>query len=131
MGMETWTSCSRVPSPVHPREPGRCDLRGAGVPRRVEFDSPLLRDGDGDLDSLQAGFATLPEDADPSAWVPPGMPIRLALNDGNGRFVEATERLPGHRNDGYPFVASFIDMDGDLDPDLFVANDFAQIGTTK
>ena len=88
-------------------------------------------DGDGDLDALQAGFATLPEDADPSAWVPPGMPIRLALNDGSGRFVEATERLPGHCNDGYPFVASFIDMDGDLDPDLFVANDFAQIGTTN
>ena len=68
-------------------------------------------DGDSDLDALQAGFATLPEDADPSAWVPPGMPIRQ-LNDGSGRFMEATERLPGHCNDGYPFVASFIDMDG-------------------
>ncbi len=53
-----------------------------------------------------------------------GPPNLLLVNRGNGRFEIASESslLDGYRNS---FQATWCDFDGDGDPDLYVANDFA------
>lgn len=52
-----------------------------------------------------------------------GTPNRLYLSHGDGTFEEAAERL-GVADSGWANGAVFGDLDGDGDPDLYVANDF-------
>lgn len=54
----------------------------------------------------------------------PGDPTRIWLNDGAGRFTDASERLPRRARDAYTFVAAPTDLDGDGWPDLYLANDY-------
>ncbi len=83
-------------------------------------------DADGDLDLI---YAVMRDDVVPSASdptgssLPPGWPSRLLLNDGTGVFTDGTDRIPADTNIGYPFVVSLVDVDRDLDPDLYIAND--------
>ena len=102
-------------------------------------------DADGDLDLYVANYCLFDPDAPPAggeravyegvevAWGPegengqginPGAPDRFFLNDGRGRFREATEAA-GLRLEAAlsSYACVFDDVDGDGDPDLLVAND--------
>lgn len=69
-------------------------------------------DDDGDPDLVFA-------DAGPNSFSAPGGLARLLLNDGNGQFTEAAERLPAIPKIGSQ-NAKIIDIDGDLDLDVVV-----------
>lgn len=56
-----------------------------------------------------------------------GTPNLLFLNQGNLRFREAAESW-GVRDTRWSYAASFADVDGDGDQDLYVANDFGENG---
>ena len=70
-------------------------------------------DGDGDMDmflcNVEFNLATDSQD-------------RLFLNDGNGYFTDATDRLPTKNNQTLDAV--FIDFDNDGDQDIITANVF-------
>ena len=67
-------------------------------------------DDDGDLDLVFA-------DAGPNSDRPPGGLLRLFLNDGRGRFVDASERLGAVPKIGAQ-NPKVVDVDGDLDLDI-------------
>lgn len=71
-------------------------------------------DDDGDLDLVLA-------DSGPSFLGPPGGRPRLYLNDGAGRFAEASERLAAPLEVG-SMALHLADIDGDFDVDLFGPN---------
>ena len=52
-----------------------------------------------------------------------GRPDRLFENDGTGKFADVTAQA-GIAGDSYGLSATWLDYDGDGDPDLYVANDF-------
>lgn len=76
-------------------------------------------DLDGDLDLFIAAFGPFYERPRP-----PGDPSLLFLNDGDGHFTPAHERLPQSIHDGYVFVGAFVDLNRDLWPDLYTVHDF-------
>lgn len=47
----------------------------------------------------------------------------LFENTGDGTLVEVTERMPLPGEDEYTFVVGWLDLDGDLLPEIYVAND--------
>ncbi len=73
-------------------------------------------DGDGDLD-LMLGHNAL-------GAVPPepGEDNYLYENQGDGTFVDISDRLLTAHRDGYTQVCSFVDLDVDGDQDLYIAN---------
>ena len=75
-------------------------------------------DGDGDLDALIGNGGNGPLDAEQD---------RLHLNDGAGTFTDATAQLP-QANRG-TFDLAVGDLDGDGDPDVFVAEGLLIAGT--
>ncbi|NCG19278.1 MAG: hypothetical protein GWP91_09730 [Rhodobacterales bacterium] len=80
-------------------------------------------DRDGDLDVVVAGHGyvdevTLIED------MGPGEPSCLFLNNGDGTFEDASDRMPQRVHDGYTFIPSLIDINRDGWLDLYVMNDF-------
>jgi hypothetical protein len=86
-------------------------------------------DGDGDLDvwftqykpPYRSGQMPTPfYDAND------GHPSYLMLNDGNGRFTDATEESGlARRRNRRTYSASFVDLDDDGDLDLLTVNDFS------
>ena len=63
----------------------------------------------------------------PNAWhrATNGTPNLLFINLGDGRFREEAARW-GVRDSRWSYAASFADLDGDGDQDLYVANDFGE-----
>ena len=112
------------------------------APARAWSSSAALADadGDGDLDLYVAGYLDYdPEHnlfcgepargdqperrdhCDPSMFA--GAHDRLFLNDGAGRFADATAEAGLGGADGRGLGVVFSDLDGDSRPDLYVAND--------
>jgi hypothetical protein len=84
-------------------------------------------DRDGDLDLFVGSYGAQPSDDfsfdDPD--LPPSTDRKyLYLNDGAGGFVERSELLPDDVQRGYTFSSTWLDIDGDTFPELFVWNDF-------
>jgi hypothetical protein len=78
-----------------------------GQPADVTIESDLFdADGDGDLDIITAN-------EDP--FVNPGAQNRLYLNNGRGRFTDATANLPVILDDTSAFAIADFDRDGDND----------------
>ena len=71
-------------------------------------------DGDGDMDLL---LVTANVDESPDAER-----HRLLLNDGTGVFSDASDRLPDTARSGLGWQGVWFDLEGDGDPDLFLAH---------
>jgi enediyne biosynthesis protein E4 len=82
-------------------------------------------DGDGDLDLLVCVtgdyYRQMP---DPPFDANDARPNRLYLNDGHGRFVDATKQWGLDKTSRWSLSSLFADYDGDGRPDLIVTNDF-------
>ena len=65
----------------------------------------------------------------PNAWdrATNGTPNLLFINQGDGTFREAAAEW-GVQDSRWSYAASFADVDGDGDQDLYVANDFGENG---
>ncbi|NCG18205.1 MAG: hypothetical protein GWP91_04230 [Rhodobacterales bacterium] len=86
-------------------------------------------DADGDLDLMVSNYGFVVHDGRDASQMTPGEPSFLYRNNGDGTFSDATpELLPYDEfdavHDGYTYVGSFIDLDGDLLPELYFINDF-------
>jgi hypothetical protein len=81
-------------------------------------------DADGDLDVVVAGHGEILEDGSEVEDFAPGNPTLLYLNDGTGHFQEHPELIPTDVHDAFSFVASWVDVDRDGLPDLYMINDF-------
>ena len=82
-------------------------------------------DGDGDLDL----FVSVTGDyyhkmPDPPFDANDGRPNHLYLNDGHGRFTDASEAWGIAKTTRWSLSSLFADYDGDGRPDLLVTNDF-------
>jgi hypothetical protein len=108
-----------------------------GEPQRcaeVSFELPSAMtagdiDGDGDLDLFATQYKRSYVDGQmptPYYDANDGFPSYLLVNDGNGRFRDATKEtgLAGKRF-RRSYSASFVDLDEDGDLDLMVVSDFA------
>lgn len=88
-------------------------------------------DGDRDLDVFLAQYKVpyeLGVMPTPFHDARDGHPAFLLLNNGQGRFTEATEASGLHAKRGRrTYSASWVDLDGDSDLDLAVVSDFAGI----
>ena len=77
------------------------------------------RDGDADLYVLVYG----PPDRGPNVAANNAPPNHLFRNDGNGRFTDVSKES-GTDDTRWGLALQAADLDGDLWPDLYVANDF-------
>ncbi|MFT4624317.1 MAG: hypothetical protein ACI8PZ_002976 [Myxococcota bacterium] len=82
-------------------------------------------DGDGDLDLAIGNYGETP-------WfdVDNGQPSRLYLNDGDGTFTDASDRIAPW-GDGWTFNLTWQDVDGDRWPELLVLNDNANASESR
>ena len=82
-------------------------------------------DGDGSTDLLFAGFQDLDERSPElvDQGLVEGDGHRLYLGDGDGGFALAPSRLPDSVDHALTFQLTPLDVDGDGDLDLFMAND--------
>jgi enediyne biosynthesis protein E4 len=92
---------------------------GAGLWQSVSWGDVDL---DGDLDLAVAGYGVIPP-APP--WLPFGS--ALLMNEGDGTFSDGSDRLPEDVHEGYTFLLSWLDIDGDGDQDLVAMQDFYYI----
>jgi hypothetical protein len=105
---------------------GRGDLRKstAGIPR-MDLSGSRIRprdiDGDGDVDLFVAGRLV------PARYGAPA-PSLLLVNDGSGRFSDATERLaPEFADLGMVTDGVWTDVDGDAREDLVVVGEWMAV----
>jgi hypothetical protein len=120
----------------------RGDARGRfeTEPLVTAFDEPLRGpsvltlgdvDGDGDLDVWLGQYK--PPYVDGQMPTPyydanDGHPSYLLMNDGSGRFSDATEAAGlAARRFRRTYASSFVDLDDDLDLDLVVVSDFSGV----
>lgn len=98
----------------------------AGVARTAIGFSPAVADvnGDGLLDVYVTGYNQYGV-VMPDSWhdARNGTPNLLFLNQGGLKFREVAAEW-GVRDTRWGYAAAFADVDGDADPDLYVANDF-------
>lgn len=107
-------------------------------PSTVAFDAEFLHphvmtagdiDGDGDLDLYVGQWKNVYEKGSmptPYYNAMDGHPDFLLINDGSGKFTDATEGTPvGAKRNHRTFSASFADMDEDGDLDLLTVADFS------
>lgn len=104
------------------------------APERIRYGQALTCgdvDGDGDLD-VWLGQYKNPYDGGqmptPYYDANDGHPAYLLLNDGGGRFTDATESAGlAAKRWRRTYAASLVDLDGDGDLDLAVVSDFAGV----
>ncbi len=86
-------------------------------------------DNDGDLDLVVAGYGHVDFETLDLSVTNPADPTRLYENLGNGQFTEVgAAMLPQAAHDGYTFIASWTELNGDNLPDLLLLNDYPQSG---
>jgi hypothetical protein len=100
----------------------------AGVDRPAIGFSAVAADADGDgrTDVYVCSYNRYGK-VMPNSWYEAtnGTPNLLFLNRGDGTFREAAAEW-GVADDRWTYAAGFIDIDGDADQDLYVANDFGE-----
>ncbi|MFT4627439.1 MAG: hypothetical protein ACI8PZ_006123 [Myxococcota bacterium] len=82
-------------------------------------------DRDGDLDVFVGNYGVAPDNGD-DPELPPGEPSELYMNEGDGTFVDVSDRLPSEVQEAYVFQAGLVDVDGDGWTDLLCVNDYGQ-----
>ena len=75
-------------------------------------------DLDGDLDVFVATYGNFY-----GSPLPPADPSHLYENLGDGTFVDRGDELPEEAHDGYTFVPTWVDLNDDLYPELYLVND--------
>lgn len=102
---------------------GTADAGLTTAPRKYQSASWGDIDGDGDLDLFLGTYGEKAKIEDDLCGdhVPDGS--ELWVNDGDGTFTNATDRLPDEVHDGYVFASGFYDLDDDQLPELVVSND--------
>ncbi|MEQ1507100.1 MAG: CRTAC1 family protein, partial [Myxococcota bacterium] len=86
-------------------------------------------DGDGDLDLFSGSYGPDLKELGDYSFDDQGIPpseddSQLWLNDGDGTFTDASDLLPPVVQDGWTFMSSWLDVDLDGFPELFVWHDF-------
>ncbi len=134
---------------------GDSDLFMAAVGRQILLENRIVPEGtlwfrdvsdSAGIDRAAVGFSAVAADVDgngfpdiyvasynrygtvmPDSWIRAtnGTTNLLFLNRGDGTFEEAGARL-GVDDGRWSYAAAFIDIDGDADQDLYVANDFGE-----
>jgi hypothetical protein len=97
---------------------------GLGVPAHAQSSTWSDVDLDGDLDLFVAGHGQIDDSGEQILIPGPGDPTRLWLNDGSGRFTDASDRLPQRMRDAYTFVVTVAALDGDPAADVILSNDY-------
>ncbi len=82
-------------------------------------------DGDGDLDLFLGHDSVGEQPPDP------GQDNALYLNQGDGTFVDVSDRLEAEHKDGYVQVATLADLDLDGDVDLYITNHHGSYSGSK
>ena len=83
-------------------------------------------DADGDLDLFVGSYGPHPEKVflDSGDVFETGEPSLLYQNNGDGTFTDISERLPAAVQDAHVFMASWQDLNGDMQPELLTIHDF-------
>lgn len=101
------------------------DRSGISIDRDARSAAFADVDGDGDLDLFVCVtgdyYHKMP---DPPFDANDGRPNHLYLNDGHGRFTDASETWGIAKTTRWSLSSLFADYDGDGRPDLLVTNDF-------
>jgi hypothetical protein len=86
-------------------------------------------DADGDLDIFIGGFAKNPGALETELGYVYGDPSSLLINQGFRNFTNETEaRLPPEALNGLTYEGGWIDVEPDGDMDLYLTNDWGNIG---
>ncbi len=98
----------------------------AGIPseaRRTMSAAWADYDGDDDLDLYLGNYGFIDESLQSEQFAP-AEPDWLLVNRGDGTFEDRSSVIPVDVHDGYTYVASWIDLNDDGFPELYVVNDF-------
>ncbi len=89
-------------------------------------------DGDGDLDLFVGNYGYVDETPNTEQEdMAKAEPSFLFANRGDGTFEDVSEVLPVPLHDGYTYAGGFVDVDGDLDLDLYTVNDFGRVARNR
>ena len=83
-------------------------------------------DRDGDLDLFVGNYGWVDHSGAPASSFGPAEPSFLYLNNGDGTFTDVTptQMAMPSVHDGYTYVSTFLDLNNDLWPELYLINDF-------